>query len=125
MVTYVDGFLIAIPKKNLKAYIALAKIACKIWLDHGAVDYKECVGDDLKVKYGMTFPKLIKQKKDEILIFSFITYKSRKHRDMVNAAVMKDKRMKEACNSKNMPFKMNRMSYGGFKTIVEGTGKSK
>ncbi len=121
MATYVDGFLIAIPKKNLKAYTALAKTACKVWLEHGALDYKECVGDDLKVKFGMAFPKLIKQKKDEILIFSFITYKSRKHRDTVNAAVMKDKRMNEACNSKNMPFKMNRMSYGGFKTIVEDT----
>lgn len=118
---YVDGFLIAIPKKNLKAYIKLAKTACKVWLDHGALNYHECVGDDVKIKYGTNFPKLIKQKTDEILIFSYITYKSRKHRDTVNAAVMKDKRIKESCDPKNMPFKMNRMSYGGFKSIVEGS----
>ena len=115
---YVDGFVIPIPTKNIAKYQRIAKMACKVWLEHGALDYRECVGDDLKVKMGLPFPKLAKTKSGETVVFSYIVYKSRAHRDKVNAKVMKDKRLGEGM-PKEMPFDMKRMAYGGFKTLVE------
>ncbi len=115
-VKYVDGFVIPIPKKNLPAYRRMAAAAGKIWRDHGALDYKECVGNDLQTKYGMPFPRLAKLKRGETVLFSYIGYKSRAHRDRVNAKVMKDPRMDKM--PKTMPFDMKRMVYGGFKVIV-------
>ena len=118
MPEYVDGFLIPLKKSRLAEYRRVARKAGKIWKEHGALDYRECVGDDLKVKMGLPFPKLAKTKAGETVVFSYIVYKSRAHRDKVNAKVMKDKRLFEGM-SKEMPFDMKRMAYGGFKTLVE------
>ncbi|HMP81073.1 MAG TPA: DUF1428 domain-containing protein [Verrucomicrobiota bacterium] len=119
MPTYVDGFVIPVPKKKLAAYLRMAKKAGKIWKEHGALDYKECVGDDLNVKCGLPFPKGIKAKPGEAIVFSYIVYKSRNHRDKVNAAIMKDPRIHEMCDPNDMPFDVKRMLYGGFKAVVE------
>jgi uncharacterized protein YbaA (DUF1428 family) len=119
MPNYVDGFVVPVPKKKLPAYIRMAKKASKIWKELGALDYKECVGDDLNIKFCMPFPKGIKLKAGETVFFSYIVYKSRAHRDAVNAKVMKDPRIAEMCDPKNMPFDCKRMLYGGFKAIVE------
>ena len=116
--SYVDGFVLVVPKKKLPAYVKLARKASKVWREHGALDYRECVGDDLKVKMGLPFPKLAKAKAGETVIFSWISYKSRAHRDKVNAKVMADKRLFDGM-PKEMPFDMKRMAYGGFKTLVE------
>jgi uncharacterized protein YbaA (DUF1428 family) len=117
--SYVDGFVLVVPKKNLKAYEKMAKLAAKVWREHGCVDYRECVGDDVDVKWGLPFPKLTKAKKSEAVVFSYILYKSRKHRDAVNKKAMADPRLKACCDMKNMPFDMKRMSAGGFKSFVE------
>jgi len=116
---YVDGFLLAVPKKNLAAYRRMAQKAGKIWRGYGALDYKECVGDDLKVKMGMPFPRQMKLKPGETAVFSYIVYKSRAHRDAVNKQVMKDPRIKDMGDPKDMPFDVKRMCYGGFKVLVE------
>lgn len=116
---YVDGFVLPVPKKNLKAYQKMAQKAGKVWIEHGALDYKECVGEDLNVKFGVPFPRQIKPKSGETVVFSYIVYKSRTHRDRVNAKVMKDPRICEGMDMKKMPFDCNRMVYGGFKTIVD------
>ena len=116
--SYVDGYVLAVPKKKLKAYTAMAKIGEKLWLKHGALEYKECAGDDLKVKWGLPFTSLMKTKPGETVIFSFIVFKSRAHRDSVNTKVMKAMEKEEP--PKDMPFDMKRMAYGGFKTIVGG-----
>ena len=121
MARYVDGFLLPVPKKNLAAYRRMATKAGKIWMEHGALEYLECAGDDLKVKYGVAFPKTMKSKAGETVFFSFIVYKSRKHRDQVNAAVMKDERLRKMMGPKEMPFDMKRMNYGGFEAIVDYT----
>ena len=115
---YVDGFVLPVPKKNLKAYRDMAKKACKVWLDHGALDYRECVAEDVKVGKVTSFPRSVKQKTGETVVFSWITYKSRKHRDAVLAKVMKDPRLASMMDSKKMPFDAKRMIYGGFDTIV-------
>ena len=115
--SYVDGFVIPVPKKNLKAYARMAKEGAKAWMKHGALDYKECVGDDLQSKWGMPFPKLLKLKPGETAVFSYIVFRSRAHRDRVNAKVMKE--MEKSSPPKEMPFDMKRMVYGGFKTLVE------
>src|SRR5262245_24003490 len=117
-VRYVDGFVIPIRKKNLPAYRRIAAKAGKIWREHGALDYKECVGDDLGTKFGMPFPRLAKLKAGETVVFSYIGYKSRAHRDRVNGKVMKDPRMNDMGDPKDMPFDIKRMVYGGFKVIV-------
>jgi uncharacterized protein YbaA (DUF1428 family) len=116
---YVDGFVLTVPKKNLAAYRRMAGIACKVWKDHGALDYIEAVGDDLKVKFGLPFPKLVKPKAGETIVFSYIVYKSKAHRNKVNAKVMKDPRLTGSMNDKAMPFDPKRMAYGGFKAIVD------
>lgn len=115
---YVDGFLLAVPKKKIAAYKSMASKASKVWLEYGALDYRECVGDDLNVKFGTPFPKGIKTKPSETVVFAYIVYKSRAHRDRVNAKVMKDKRMQAMCDPNDPPFDFKRMMYGGFKTIV-------
>lgn len=116
--TYVDGFVLVVPKKKIDAYKKMAKKAGKIWREHGAVEYRECIGDDLKVKMGVPFPKLVKTKPTETVVFSYIVYKSRAHRDKVNAKVMADKRLSGGASPEDMPFDFKRMAYGGFKTIV-------
>lgn len=116
--SYVDGFVLVVPKKKLAVYKSMARKAGKIWREHGALDYRECVGDDLKVKFGLPFTKLVKTKPNETVVFSYIVYKSRAHRDKVNAKVMADKRLTGPGMPKEMPFDMKRMAYGGFKTLV-------
>lgn len=116
---YVDGFVLAVPKKNLAAYVRMAQKAGQVWREHGALEYRECVGDDLNVNMGLPFPRLAKVKPGETVVFSWIVYKSRAHRDRVNAKVMKDPRLKGLCDEKSMPFDMKRMSFGGFKVAVE------
>jgi Uncharacterized conserved protein len=119
MPKYVDGFVLPIPKKNVAAYTRIAKKAGKIWKKHGALDYYECLGDDLNTPMAMPFPKGIKAKPNETIVLAFIIFKSRAHRDKVNAAVMKDPAIHQLCDPKDMPFDCKRMLYGGFKTIVE------
>jgi uncharacterized protein YbaA (DUF1428 family) len=114
---YADGFVIVVPKKKVAEYRKIAAKAGKVWKDHGAIEYFECIGDDLKTKFGTSFPKLAKAKAGETVVFSWILYKTRAHRDKVNAKVMADKRMK-AMMGAPMPFDMKRFSYGGFKSIV-------
>jgi len=116
---YVDGFVLPVPKKNLQTYARMAKKAGSIWREHGALEYRECVGDDLKVKFGVPFPRLAKAKPGETVVFSWIVYKSRTHRDRVNAKVMKDPRIKGMCHEKSMPFDMKRIAWGGFKVVVD------
>jgi len=124
---YVDGFVLAVPKKNMQAYKKMAAVAGKVWKKHGALEYFECVGEDMAPNMGdmggmkaLTFPKVLKLKKGEVALFSFIVYKSRKHRDQVNAKVMKDAAMNDPkYKDKPMPFDVRRMAYGGFTTIVE------
>ena len=116
---YVDGFLLVVPKKNIAAYTKIAKLASKVWKEHGALEYRECVGDDLKVKCGMPFGKRLKLQRGDTVVFSWIVYKSRADRDRVNKKVMKDKRLAALCNIGDMPFDVTKMSYGGFKTIVD------
>jgi uncharacterized protein YbaA (DUF1428 family) len=115
---YVDGFVLPLPKKNLPAYRRMARAASKIWRKHGALEYHECVGDDLKADFCLPFPKGIKTKPGETVVLAYIVYKSRAHRDKVNAAVMKDPQINQLCDPKHMPFDCKRMLYGGFKTLV-------
>jgi uncharacterized protein YbaA (DUF1428 family) len=115
---YADGFVLVVPKKNLAAYRRMAQLAGRVWKDHGALEYRECLGDDLAVKYGLPFPKLTKLKKGETVVFSWIVYKSRRDRDRINAKVMKDPRLAKMGEQK-MPFDIKRMAYGGFKVIVD------
>jgi alkaline phosphatase len=121
---YVDGFVFVVPKKNQSDYRKMAILGKKIWMKHGALDYKECIGDDLKVKSmgGMkplSFTKLARSKTGEAVWFSFISYKSKSHRDSVNAKVMKDPLMSDPTwKDKPMPFDMRKMAYGGFKVVI-------
>jgi uncharacterized protein YbaA (DUF1428 family) len=119
MSRYIDGFVIPIPRKNVPAYRRMAKKAGKIWRELGALEYWECVGDDLKVKMAASFPRQMKAKKGETVAFSWIVYRSRAHRDSVNAKVMKDPRIAKMMDEKKPPFDMKRMLYGGFKVMVE------
>jgi len=115
---YIDGFVLAIPKKKVAAYRKMAARAGKLWMKYGALEYIEAVADDLNPKgVVLKFPKMVKAKPSETVCFSYIVYRSRKHRDAVNKKVMKDPAMKE--EPKDMPFDMKRMAYGGFKAIVE------
>ena len=119
MARYVDGFVLPVPKKNLEVYRSLAKKASRVWREHGALEYRECVGEDLDVKFGVPFPRSVKAKPGETVVFAWIVYKSRAHRDRVNAKVMKDPRLAEMMNGQNMPFDVKRMVVGGFEVIVE------
>ena len=119
MARYVDGYVLVVPKKNLAAYRRMAKAACKVWLDHGALQYCESAGEDLKVKFGVPFTRLLKLKAGETAVFSWVVYKSRKQRDAVNTKVMKDPRLAAMMKGKKMPFDMKRMVYGGFELMVD------
>jgi uncharacterized protein YbaA (DUF1428 family) len=116
---YVDGFVVPVPKKKLNAYRRMAKMAGKVWRDHGALEFCECVADDVKVGKRTSFPRSVKRKPGETVVFSWIVYKSRAHRDRVIAKVMKDKRLAKMMDPKAMPFDGKRMIYGGFKVLVE------
>jgi uncharacterized protein YbaA (DUF1428 family) len=121
MALYVDGFVLPLPKRAVPAYRRLAQKAAKIWREHGAIEYRECIGDDLDVKgvaASHTFPRLVKVKPGETVVFAWITFRSRAHRDRFNAKVMKDPRI-AAMSRKPMPFDMKRMTYGGFKVLVD------
>ena len=114
---YVDGYVLPILKKNLPAYRRLASKAAKIWREHGALEVRECVGENLDIKYGLPFPRLTKMKRGETVVFSWIVFKSRAHRDKVNAKVIKDPRL-AGMDMSSMPFDMKRMTYGGFEVWV-------
>ena len=116
---YVDGYVVPVPKKNIKAYRRMARKAGKIWREHGALDYKECVADDVKPGKHTSFPQSVKLKPSETVVFAWIVYKSRAQRDRINAKVMKDPRLAGMMNPKALPFDGKRMFWGGFKTFVE------
>jgi uncharacterized protein YbaA (DUF1428 family) len=116
---YVDGFLLPVPQKNLEIYRKMSQMAGKVWREHGALEYFECAGDDLKIAKVASFLKAAQAKPSETVIFSWIVYKSRAHRDKVNKKVMKDPRIANMMKDKDMPFDPKRMCYGGFKVIVD------
>ena len=118
---YVDGFVLPVLKKNLAIYRMMAKDGAKLWKKYGALEYRECVADDLRAKWALPFTKMVKPKPGETIFFSYIVYKSRKHRDQVNKKVMSDPSMKDPkYKDMPMPFDMKRMAYGGFKVFVDG-----
>lgn len=119
MARYVDGFVLPVPRRRIDAYRRMARKAGRIWREHGALEYRECAGDDLNVKNGMPFPRGIRTKPGETVVFAWIVYRSRAHRDRVNAKVMKDPRLADMMDPKAMPFDCKRMLYGGFKVIVD------
>jgi len=116
---YVDGFVIPVPQAQLSAYRAMARKAGKVWKEHGALDYHECVADDVTVGKRASFPRSVKLKPDEVVVFSYIVYKSRRERDGINKAVMADPRLQAMMDPKKMPFDGRRMFWGGFKTLVQ------
>jgi len=116
---YVDGFVIPVPKAKLQAYRRIAQKAGKIWKEYGALDYRECVADDVSWGKRTSFPRSVKLKSTEVVVFSYIVYKSRKARDSINAKVMKDPRLADMMTPKAMPFDVKRMFFGGFKTLVK------
>ncbi|MEO7774266.1 MAG: DUF1428 domain-containing protein [Steroidobacteraceae bacterium] len=120
MPNYIDGFVLPIPKRNTAAYKKMARLGAKVWREHGALAYFECVADDVKPGKTTSFPQAVKLKAGEVVWFSWIVYKSRRHRDAVNARVMKDPRLQKYMNSKAMPFDGKRMFWGGFKVAVAG-----
>jgi uncharacterized protein YbaA (DUF1428 family) len=117
MANYVDGFIVPVPKKKVKAYLAHAKVAAKVWRDHGALEYIECQADDVKKGKITSFPRSVKLKGNEVVFFSWVVYKNRAHRDRVLKKVMNDKRM-NMTDPKDWPFDGMRMIYGGFKPVV-------
>lgn len=120
MPLYVDAFVLPIPTKNMAAYKKMSRAASRVWMEHGALEYRECAGDDLKSECGVPFPKLAKTRQGETVVFSWIVYKSKADRNRVNRLVMADPRLAKMMTSGVMPFDMKRMAYGGFKTIVVG-----
>jgi uncharacterized protein YbaA (DUF1428 family) len=118
MARYVDGFVLPIPKRNKNKYLRLARRSGKVWRDHGALEYHECVADDVKPGKLTSFPQSVKLKKNEAVWFSWIVYRSRKHRDRVNAKVMKDPRLADMMDVKSLPFDGRRMFWGGFKMLI-------
>ena len=119
MARYVDGFVLPLPKKNLDAYRKLARRAGKVWRDHGALEYIECVADDVKSGEVTSFPQSVQLKRDETVVFAWIVYKSRAHRDKVLENAMADPRLADMMDPQAMPFDARRMFWGGFRTIVE------
>jgi uncharacterized protein YbaA (DUF1428 family) len=115
---YVDGFIVAVPKKNLPAYKKMATLAGKVWMEHGALEFKECVADDVKVGKWTSFPQAVKLKPAEVVVFSYIVYKNRAARDKINKKVMADPRLNDMMAGKDMPFDGKRMIFGGFETLV-------
>jgi len=116
---YVDGFLLAVPKRNLRVYRNIARKAGKVWREHGALDYKECVADDVKPGKLTSFPQAVRLKKNESVWFSWIVYRSKADRNRILKKVMADKRLAKMMDPKAMPFDMKRMIYGGFKVMVD------
>jgi uncharacterized protein YbaA (DUF1428 family) len=116
---YVDGFVLPVPRRNVAAYRRIARKAGKIWREHGALEYRECIADDVKPGRYTSFPQSVKLKGSEVVWFSWIVYRSRRHRDRVNAKVMKDPRVASMMNATSMPFDVKRMIYGGFKVAVD------
>jgi uncharacterized protein YbaA (DUF1428 family) len=123
MMAYVDGFVVPVPKKKHAAYVKMARTACKVWKDHGALDYQECVADDVSWGKRTSFPRSVKLKAGEIVVFAYIVYKSRAQRNQINAKVMKDPRFAPYMDLKKLPFDAKRMFWGGFKTLVHAKGK--
>ena len=119
MARYVDGFVIPVPKRNIQVYRRIAQKAGKIWIEHGALEFRECVGDDLKVKGMAPFTRAARARRGETVFFSWIVYRSRAHRDRVNAKVMNDPRLADMMDPKAMPFDAKRMVYGGFRVLVD------
>jgi uncharacterized protein YbaA (DUF1428 family) len=117
--SYVDGFLVPVPKKKVADYRRMAAKAGKIWREHGALEFRECIADDVTWGKRTSFPRSVKQKTGETVFFSYIVYKSRADRDRINAKVMKDKRLAKMMDPKAMPFDGKRMIWGGFKTVVD------
>jgi uncharacterized protein YbaA (DUF1428 family) len=117
--SYVDGFLVPVPKKKVADYRRMAAKAGKIWREHGALEFRECIADDVTWGKRTSFPRSVKQKTGETIFFSYIVYKSRADRDRINAKVMKDKRLAKMMDPKAMPFDAKRMIFGGFKTVVD------
>ena len=115
---YIDGYILPVPKRNIAAYRRMAKMAGKVWRDHGALEYVECIADDVKPGRHTSFPQSVKLKPGEIVIFAYIVYKSRAQRDRVNAKVMKDPRLAKSMDPKAMPFDAKRMFWGGFKVLI-------
>ncbi len=119
MTNYVDGFVIPVPKRNIAAYRRTARTAGKIWREHGALEYRECIADDVKPGKHTSFPQSVKLKANEVVWFSWVVYRSRTHRDQVNARAMKDPRLAPMMDPKKMPFDGKRLIYGGFKVVVD------
>lgn len=119
MARYVDGFVLPVARKNLEAYREMSRQASKVWREHGALEYRECAGDDLANKWGAQFRRLARARAGETVVFSWIAFKSRAHRDRVNAKVMKDPRLARMMDQKRMPFDVKRMAYGGFTVLVD------
>ena len=115
---YVDGFVLPVPRRSVQAYVRMARKAGQVWREHGALEFRECVGDDLKTQMGIPFPRTVRGKPGETVFFSWIVFRSRAHRDRVNAKVMKDPRIAKMMDPKAMPFDVKRMVYGGFKVLV-------
>jgi uncharacterized protein YbaA (DUF1428 family) len=116
---YIDGFIVPVPKKKIQAYRNMARKAGKIWREHGALEFRECVADDVKVGKRTSFPRSVQLKSGETVMFSYIVFRSRAERDRVNARVMKDKRLANMMDPSAMPFDAKRMIYGGFKTLID------
>lgn len=117
--SYVDGFVLPVPKKNLAVYRRMARKAGKVWMDHGALQYREYVAEDVKPGKLTSFPQSVKLKRGETVVFAWIVFKSRTHRDRVNAKVMKDPRLADMMDPESMPFDPERMIYGGFEAMVD------
>ena len=117
---YVDGYVVPVPKKKLAAYRRMAQKAGKVWRDHGALEYIECIADDVKPGKHTSFPQSVKLKAGETVVFAYVVYKSRADRDRINAKVMKDPRLADMMDPKAMPFDGKRMFWSGFKVMVEG-----
>jgi uncharacterized protein YbaA (DUF1428 family) len=118
--SYVDGFVVPVPKKKIAAYTKMARLGRKVWMEHGALSYNECIADDVKPGKWTSFPQSVKLKPGEVVVFSWIVYKSRKHRDSVQKKVFTDPRLAIFMDPKNMPFDGKRMIFGGFKVFVKG-----
>jgi uncharacterized protein YbaA (DUF1428 family) len=119
MSRYVDGFVLPVPKRNAAAYRRMARKAGKIWREHGALEYRECIAEDVKPGKLTSFPQSVRVRPGEVVWFSWIVYRSRRHRDRVNARVMKDPRLASSMDPKAMPFDAKRMIYGGFEVAVD------
>ena len=116
---YVDGYVLSVPKRNLKAYRRVATLSGRVWREHGAIQYKECVADDMNTGIGVPFARIVKPRRGETIVFAFVVFKSRAHRDRVNSKVISDPRLADLMRPGAMPFDVSRMAYGGFKVLVE------